>query len=418
MKKALRISSFFWLNLLLAVTASAQLGSQDFPIPVTSNQLVGTIKPRRVGDDRLTRIFYSLDADKGDLFINVEAENLNGDLDIFIASNLRPLAKITIYAADTKVETGRVVFLRKPETLLLRIEGRTPNDNPAKFRIKFAGSFIAKESAKKLLEDLSADLRQNEIKEISAEKQDSEKEKKLEESSPNKEENKETKEQIVEEKPMEEPQKSESAEEMAEKKPINEEIEKKIGEDVEKKELQKIQNIEEKSEQIESGENIETTEKKQEIEKEKITENQVNEEKEEKTKVAENIEKKESADKEVEEKQLVEDKIEKETENTENLDKKQLEELTKQEKETPKEVSSEQVAKTEEGKIEKTEEAKETAVFANMNLIVIFKDGSKLEKLMQEVSSFKIDEESLVIVTKDGKIEKRKAVDVLQVIIK
>jgi hypothetical protein len=33
--------------------------------------------------------------------------------------------------------------LRKPERLILRVEGRTPNDDPATFRIKFAGSFQA-----------------------------------------------------------------------------------------------------------------------------------------------------------------------------------------------------------------------------------------------------------------------------------
>lgn len=35
-----------------------------------------------------------------------------------------------------------MIYLRKPEKLILRVEGRTPNDNPATFRIKFAGSFV------------------------------------------------------------------------------------------------------------------------------------------------------------------------------------------------------------------------------------------------------------------------------------
>ncbi|MGI8669025.1 MAG: hypothetical protein ACR2J3_04155, partial [Aridibacter sp.] len=38
-------------------------------------------------------------------------------------------------------ETGRIVYLRQPEKLILRVQGRTPNDDPATFEIKFAGSF-------------------------------------------------------------------------------------------------------------------------------------------------------------------------------------------------------------------------------------------------------------------------------------
>jgi len=40
--------------------------------------------------------------------------------------------------------------MRKPERLLLRIEGRSPNDDPATFRIKFAGSFAALAPQKQL----------------------------------------------------------------------------------------------------------------------------------------------------------------------------------------------------------------------------------------------------------------------------
>jgi hypothetical protein len=36
-----------------------------------------------------------------------------------------------------------LVYLRKPEHLLLRVEGRSPNDDAATFRIKFGGSFVA-----------------------------------------------------------------------------------------------------------------------------------------------------------------------------------------------------------------------------------------------------------------------------------
>jgi len=56
---------------------------------------------------------------------------------------MRPLTKITVYADLTSSETGRVIYLRKPEKLVLRVEGRTPNDDPAEFQVKFAGGFEA-----------------------------------------------------------------------------------------------------------------------------------------------------------------------------------------------------------------------------------------------------------------------------------
>ena len=66
-----------------------------------------------------------------------------GQIDIFTADGLRPLTKIVIFADAASNETGRIVYLRRPERLLLRIQGRTPNDDAAAYRIKFAGSFVA-----------------------------------------------------------------------------------------------------------------------------------------------------------------------------------------------------------------------------------------------------------------------------------
>ncbi|MBC7900851.1 MAG: hypothetical protein H7070_12460, partial [Saprospiraceae bacterium] len=48
-----------------------------------------------------------------------------------------------VYADLAENETGRVIYLRKREKLLLRVQGRSPNDDAASFRIKFAGSFVA-----------------------------------------------------------------------------------------------------------------------------------------------------------------------------------------------------------------------------------------------------------------------------------
>jgi hypothetical protein len=122
---------------------SAQSTSQDFPTPVTSNEISGTIKARDLGDSRLTAYYYAVNGDQGDLFINLVSRNFTGDIDVFTVSGMRPMAKIVVYADYGEAETGRAIYLRKPEKLLLRVQGRTPNDDEATFRIKFAGSFAA-----------------------------------------------------------------------------------------------------------------------------------------------------------------------------------------------------------------------------------------------------------------------------------
>jgi hypothetical protein len=122
---------------------SAQSTDQAYPTAVTTNEVSGIVKARDIGDARLTTYFYTFGGDQGDIFVNIVSKNFNGDVDIFIADGLRPLSKIVVYADAAETETGRVLYLRKPEKLLLRIEGRTPNDDPASFRIKFGGSFVA-----------------------------------------------------------------------------------------------------------------------------------------------------------------------------------------------------------------------------------------------------------------------------------
>ncbi len=122
-------------------SVNAQSTNQSFPTAITTSEISGKIPARDLGDARLTSYFYVFNATQGDVFINVVTTNLNGDIDIFTADNLRPLAKITLYADASDNETGRVVYLRQPVKLILRIEGRTPNDDAATFRIKFAGSF-------------------------------------------------------------------------------------------------------------------------------------------------------------------------------------------------------------------------------------------------------------------------------------
>lgn len=129
------------LGFLWVVTA--QSSDQNFPTPVTTNEINGVIKARDIGDPRLTTYFYTFDGTQGDVFINVVSKNFNGDIDVFTAEALAPLAKMVMYAGTDSTETGRLIYLRKPEHLILRVQGRTPNDDPATFRVKFGGSFVA-----------------------------------------------------------------------------------------------------------------------------------------------------------------------------------------------------------------------------------------------------------------------------------
>ncbi len=125
----------------LIISARAQSINQNSPTPIVTSEISGRIPARDLGDARLTNFFYTFDGTQGDVFINVVTTNFNGDIDVFTADNLRPLAKITVYADASNNETGRVIYLRQPLKLILRVEGRTPNDDAATFRIKFAGSF-------------------------------------------------------------------------------------------------------------------------------------------------------------------------------------------------------------------------------------------------------------------------------------
>lgn len=135
-------------TLLLCVGGIAQSTDSSFPTPVTTTEINGVIKARDVGDSRLTTYFYEFDGGQGDIFINVVTKNLSGDIDVYTAEGLRPLTKVVIYADIGTSETGRLIYLRKPERLILRVEGRTPGDEAATYKIKFAGSFIAMKPVK------------------------------------------------------------------------------------------------------------------------------------------------------------------------------------------------------------------------------------------------------------------------------
>jgi outer membrane biosynthesis protein TonB len=129
------------LLLISCVGASAQSTNIEFPTPVIANDVSGVIEARDVGDARLTRHFYLLTGTQGDLILTVESSNLNGDIDLFTAGSLRPLTKLGMYAGLSTSSATKSVFLRARESLILRVEARSSNDEAGRYHIRFSGGF-------------------------------------------------------------------------------------------------------------------------------------------------------------------------------------------------------------------------------------------------------------------------------------
>lgn len=131
----------FILLLILPVCAFAQSTNIEFPTPIRASEISGVISPRDVGDPRLTRYFYSFTGTPGDLIVTVESRNLDGDVDVFTAGALRPLAKISLYSGATTSGGAQTIYLRTRQSLILRVEARTPSDDEGSFRVRFSGGF-------------------------------------------------------------------------------------------------------------------------------------------------------------------------------------------------------------------------------------------------------------------------------------
>ena len=118
----------------------AQSLDASTPAPVRSNSVDGRIAARDLGDSRLTHHYFAFTGTPGDVLITVQSQNLNGDIDVFTAGTLRPLLKITLYAESSSPVT-KGIYLRKRESLVLRVEARSPNDDEGSYRLSFGGSF-------------------------------------------------------------------------------------------------------------------------------------------------------------------------------------------------------------------------------------------------------------------------------------
>ena len=134
-----------WLLCFLLVplfSSGAQSQSLDInaPSPISTNEIFGRITARDIGDARFTDHYYAFVGNHGDLVVTIDTRNLNGDVDVFTASGLRPLMKFTVYAEGSSPIT-KGIFLRKREDLILRVEARTPNDDDGTYQIRFSGSF-------------------------------------------------------------------------------------------------------------------------------------------------------------------------------------------------------------------------------------------------------------------------------------
>lgn len=135
-----RASALMFLCCSAADVSLAQSIEISSPSPIRTREVVGRISARDLGDSRLTDHFYAFTGRAGDVLITIESTNLNGDVDLFTAGNLRPLMKFTLYAESSSPVT-RAVFLRKREDLILRVEARSPNDDEGTYHITLGGSF-------------------------------------------------------------------------------------------------------------------------------------------------------------------------------------------------------------------------------------------------------------------------------------
>lgn len=140
-RKFLPAVAAFLLTLAAAAPLCAQSSEANFPTPVFTGELSGRIAPRDVGDPRRTRHFYIFRGTEGDLVVNLETTELLGDVDVFLATGFRPLVKFTLFGDTARL--SKTFYLRKEETLVLRVEARAVGDVEGTYRITFGGSFLS-----------------------------------------------------------------------------------------------------------------------------------------------------------------------------------------------------------------------------------------------------------------------------------
>lgn len=365
------IITTFVVILTLSLNAFSQSNNQLFPTPVTSNEINGKIKARDIGDSRLTTYFYAFNGEQGDVFINVVTNNFSGDIDIFSNDGAKTLTKIVVYADSAATETGRVVYLRKSEKLLLRIEGRTPNDDEATFRIKFAGSFRAITDGKTVEEPKLPEIKQDTSTGIRVNSVGT----------------------IIEVIPKPTPQPKEVPVAVTEK--------------TDKKEVVKEISIGTEEEETVVAETSPTNEKTVK----KVTEIAANTDKSDENETEEVPIKEKNPSPKTKPKTVKEKKPVK----TGDVKKEEKVKTSEKEAEKGEEKTVATTSKTPKPKKTKTEKVVEPDPLANIRLVVVLKDGTKIERPMNEVLKFGVDKGILTIITKDGTIGRYSILDVAKI---
>jgi len=350
----------------LIFSVKAQSINQSYPTPITSNEISGKIPARDLGDARLTTYYYTFEGVQGDVFINVVTTNLNGDIDVFTADNLRPLTKITIYADASNNETGRVIYLRQPVKLILRIEGRSPNDEAATFQIKFAGSFAPAQAVAANAESETPEVKSNNQTDVRVNSVGT----------------------IVEIKPKPTPKPKEVIAEKSNKNP--EPI----------TEVKTVEKSEAEVKEVETKKTV-TAEKKDEVSEienptEKTDTTIMPKENKPVVVITDEIAEKETVD---ESKKDVSEKVQP---TEEKVVKKEESAAVKEPKATKK---------------SKTVKPLPPNALANIRLIILFKDGSKIERPMNEVLKVGVDKGVLRIISRDGAISRYSILDVAKMTI-
>ena len=364
--------------LLLPFSVQAQSTNQNYPTAITTNEINGKIVARDIGDARLTSYFYVFNGNQGDVFINVQTSNFNGDIDVFTADNLKPLTKITIYADLSENETGRVIYLRKPEKLVLRIEGRSPNDDAATFKIKFAGEFVA-----------MTNISETDTPEVPQVKTGNQSDVRVNSVGT-----------IIEVKPKPTPKPKETIVKIELKpKETNAKIEPKP------KKTDKIRDTKEK-----------TVEKK--IEEADVAKNETNDN----TKII--IEKQPGPEAENPSENPPQSKTEIIT--TEELTKPKVKETNKENKpevsakitiEKTPEVAETKTLEKKSKPTKKPQKPKEPNPLENIHLIILFKDGTKIERPMSDVLKVSVDKGILTVISKAGGVGRYSILDVAKMTI-
>jgi len=141
-----------FLLLMGSLAVAGQGTDVSSAVRVVAPNIVATISPRVAGDPRTTEHFYRIKVLQGDLYLNVVHRNFKGDVDVFSGDGRRPLSKMTILESAEQREIGRVIFVRSPGELIVRVEGRALGEALGEYRLKLGGSSFPRSTGEETAE--------------------------------------------------------------------------------------------------------------------------------------------------------------------------------------------------------------------------------------------------------------------------